>query len=67
MSDVIRARQLHAVAGGLPRAVKPDEHIADIEEASWQALEAAVKAFIAAGYDFLPYPSENPAVVQTQA
>ena len=54
----------HRITLSWSRAVKPGEQIADVEAESLQALEAAVKALIAAGYEHMPYPSENPAVVQ---
>lgn len=54
----------HRITLNWSRVVKPGEHIADLEAESLQALEAAVKAFIAAGYEHMPYPSENPAAVQ---
>ena len=49
------------------RAVKPGEQIAELEAESLQALEAAAKAFIAAGYEHMPYPGENPSVVRPRS
>ena len=54
----------HRITLSWSRAVKPGEQIAELEAESLQALEEALKAFIAAGYRHMPYPSENPAVVQ---